>query len=68
MMISEKAAPVAGTTLRANGPVSADSRQAVNAIVTLLRDPMNSGLTRWRLAVCIINGRHPGKLEETRAG
>ena len=29
---------------------------AVNAIGTQLRDPMNSGLTRWRMAVSY--GRH----------
>ena len=32
-----------GTTLRFTGPV--------NAIGTQLRDPINSGLTRWRMAV-----------------
>ena len=39
-----------GTTFRFNGPVPADSL-AVNAVGTQLRDPINSGLTRWRMAV-----------------
>ena len=38
-----------GTTLRFTGPEPADS--AVNVIGTQLRDPINSGQTRWRMAV-----------------
>ena len=45
----EKEAPVTRTTLRTTGPVPADSR----AIGTQLCDPINSGLTRWRLMVYI---------------
>ena len=41
-----KRASVTGTTLGTTGPVP-----AVNAIGTQLRDPINSGLTRWRMAV-----------------
>ena len=37
-----------GTTLRDSGSVPADS---VNVIGTQLREPINSGLTRWRMAV-----------------
>ena len=50
MVIPEMAASVSGTPLRTTGPVPADSRQ-VNAIDTQLRDPINSGLNRWRMAV-----------------
>ena len=37
---------------------------AVNAIGTQLRDPINSGLTRWRMAISYMDaaaelGRHP---------
>ena len=45
---------VTGTTLRTTGPVRMDSRQyvcMVNAIGMQLRDPINSGLSRWRMAV-----------------
>ena len=38
---------------------------AVNAIGTQLRDPINLGLTRWRVAVQI-NGRRHGIGEESR--
>ena len=50
-MVTCKAAPVTGTTLKTTGPVPADPRHAVNAIGTQLRDPINSGLTRWRMAI-----------------
>ena len=36
-----------GTTLRFIGPVPGES----DAIDSQLRDPLNSGLTRWRMAV-----------------
>ena len=41
---------------------------AVNAIGTQLRDPINSGLTQWRMAVGYkwINGRRRGTREEYR--
>ena len=45
-----KAAPVTETALRTTGPVPADSRQ-FSAIGTRLRDPINLGLTRWRMGV-----------------
>ena len=35
----------------------ADGLSAVNVIGTKLRDPINSGLTRWRSMVVKINGR-----------
>ena len=38
-----------GTTLMFTGPAPADSRQ--NARGTQLRDPINSGLTRWRMVI-----------------
>ena len=44
---------------------SADGRLAVNVTDTKLRDPINSGLTRWRMAV-YINGRRRGNWEEPR--
>ena len=37
----------------------------MNAIGTQLRDPINSGLTRWRMAVIKINGRRRGTREES---
>ena len=37
---------------------------AVNAIGTQLRDPINSGLTRWRMAVSY--GRRRGTREQSR--
>ena len=37
---------------------------AMNAIGTQVRDPINSGLTRWRMAVSI-NGRSQGNREES---
>ena len=40
---------------------SADGLSAVNVIGTKLRDPINSGLTRWRMAVYI-----NGNWEESR--
>ena len=61
--ITTKAAPVTGTTLRATSP--AGELSAVNAIGTKLRDPMNSGLIQWRMAV-EINGRRRGNWEEFR--
>ena len=36
----------------------------MNAIGTQLRDSINSGLTRWRMAVQIINGRRRGTPEQ----
>ena len=36
----------------------------MNAIGTQVRDPINSGLTRWRMAVSI-NGRRRGNREKT---
>ena len=41
-----------GTTLGFTGPVPADL-SAVDAIGMQLRDPIKSGLTRWRMAVLI---------------
>ena len=38
----------------------------VNAIGTQLRDPINSGLTRWRIYGGFINGRRRGTREESR--
>ena len=43
---------------------SADGLPAVNVIGTKLRDPINSGLTRWRMAIKI-NGRLHGNWEES---
>ena len=50
MVIPEKAAPVTGTTLRIFWPC-AGGLSVVSAIDTQLRDPINSGLTRWQLTV-----------------
>ena len=50
MVTCKIAAPFTGTTLRTTGPVPADP-WAGSAIGTQLRDPINSGLTRWRMAV-----------------
>ena len=52
-----------GITLRFYLPC-AGGLSAVNAIGTHLRDPINSGLTRWRMAVSKLNaaaelGRNP---------
>ena len=64
MGLSEKAliAPLAGATLRTTGPC-AGGLAAVNAIVTQLRDLVNSGLARWRLTVYVDavaeSGRNP---------
>ena len=44
---------------------SAGGLSAVNVIGTKLRDPINSGLTRWRMAL-YINGRRRGNWEESR--
>ena len=49
VLMPEKAAPVTRTTLSTTGSVS--SNLAVNAIGKQLRDPINSGLIRWRLTV-----------------
>ena len=67
MVTPEKAAPGSGTTLRTTVPAPTDSRQyvwsshiaeyrSVNAIDTQLRGPINSRLTRWRMAVEIYGG------------
>ena len=45
-----------GTTLRFTGPC-AGGLSAVNAIGTQLRDPINSGLTRWRCC-CFSHSAH----------
>ena len=39
---------------------------AVNAIGPQLRDPINSELARWRIAVQMNNGRRRGNREESR--
>jgi hypothetical protein len=44
---------------------SADGLSAVNVIGTKLRDPINSGLTRWRIAV-YRNEHRRGNWEESR--
>ena len=44
---------------------SADELSAVKVIGTKLRDPINSGLTRWRMAV-YIDKRRRGNWEESR--
>ena len=49
-----------GTILEVYWPC-AGGLLAVNAIGTQWRDPINSGLTRWRIA-----GRHRGNREESR--
>ena len=56
-----KAAPVTGTALRTTGPVLADCRLERHRYT---RDPINSGLTTWRLtvyvdAVVAESGRNP---------
>ena len=55
MVTCKMAAPVTGTTLRTTGPVT------LLAIGTQLRDPMNSGLIRWRMAVYINKWTPPRK-------
>ena len=59
---SAKAAPVRNY-LEVYWPC-AGGLSAVNAIGTQLRDPINSGLTRWRMAVSY--GRRRGTREESR--
>ena len=44
----------------------ADGLSAVNAIGTQLRDPIDSGQIRWRMAVEINSGRRRGTREESR--
>ena len=56
---SAKAAPVPNY-LEVHWPC-AGGLSAVNAIGTQLRDPMNSGLTRWRMAVSINKWTPPRK-------
>ena len=74
MVVHEKAAPVAGTTLRFTGPTYAGGLSAVNAIGTQLHDPINSGLTRWRI-MAVLNkqmdaaaerGRNPVRKKSTK--
>ena len=38
----------------------------MNAIGTHLREPINSGVTRWRMTIKKINGRRRGNREESR--
>ena len=56
-----KAAHLFGTTLRFTGLVPcAGELSTVNPIGTQVRDPINLGLTRWRMALQEINGGRGG--------
>ena len=51
IVIPEKAAPVTRTASLKDYWPCAGGLSAVNFIGSQLRDPINSGLTQWRLAV-----------------